>query len=205
MLIVDEAQDLKNEHIFALFHLLKAKRKIIVFSDAKQSLFVSNWSLDETMFGDDAPVGLRLDENWRNTNLIHDRFRLFEEGDVHSMIFENARPVEKVQRLDSALEKVLSEGRRPCDLAVLCASREQVGNLPSSVSGKDGRKIKFTDDLSVWRKGSRILKTTVRSFKGLESPIVFFCEGDLDDISEDRYVGESRAKYELYIVSDKHD
>lgn len=203
MLIVDEAQDLNNDHIFSLFYLLKPKREIVVFSDAKQSLFVKNWFLDESMFGQDGLVELRLDENWRNTNVIHDRFRPFEEGNVHSMIFENARPVEFVSDAKTILEKVLSEGRRPCDIAILCASKNQFNSLPSFVSGTNGRTIKFTEDTSVWRNGSRILKTTVRAFKGLEAPIVVFCEGDLDEISEDRYVGESRAKYELYIVSER--
>ena len=125
------------------------------------------------------------------------------EGNVHSMIFENARPVEFVSDAKTILEKVLSEGRRPCDIAILCASKNQFNSLPSFVSGTNGRTIKFTEDTSVWRNGSRILKTTVRAFKGLEAPIVVFCEGDLDEISEDRYVGESRAKYELYIVSER--
>ncbi len=201
MLIVDEAQDLENEHIFALFHLLKPNRKIVVFSDSKQSLFVRNWALDESMFLPNSLGKLRLDENWRNTNVIHDRFKPFEEGEVHSMIFENARPVEFVDDAERTLLKILSEGRRPCDIAVLCANRIQVDDLPDSISGNDGKPTKLTENISTWRKGNRILKTTVNSFKGLEAPIVVFCEGGLDDMSEDRYVGESRAKYELYIVS----
>ena len=45
-----------------------------------------------------------------------------------------------------------------------------------------------------------ILMTTIHQFKGLESNIVVLIDdGTLTD--EERYVGESRAKYELYVVS----
>jgi hypothetical protein len=51
-----------------------------------------------------------------------------------------------------------------------------------------------------------VLATTIQGFKGLESRIVILILGSQglrtqDEWDKLRYVGESRAKYELYIVS----
>ena len=200
LLLVDEAQDLDNECIFSLFYLLKEKRKIVVFSDAKQSLFTRDWELDYTMFGNIPPKSLCLTENWRNTNKIHDHFKEFEEVEVIPIIRDHTRPVEVVANSLSALEIVLSDNRRPCDIAILCSTVEQLSVLPKKVDGPEEKPIKLVGEVSKWRQGYGILKTTIRSFKGLDAPIVILDETGLDDMSEDRYVGESRAKYELYIV-----
>ena len=57
----------------------------------------------------------------------------------------------------------------------------------------------FRNDISKWLNGECILATTIQSFKGLESEIVFYIASS-NDVPEVQYVAESRAKYELYLV-----
>ena len=206
VLLVDEGQDLKNDLIFSLFYLLKPTRKIVVFSDSKQNLFnCSGWTLDERMFGEDKPDVIRLNQNWRNTDEIHNHFKVFEEQpEVESMIFENTRKVEIVRSCEQALARILEDHRRPCDIAVLYHADKQLAFVPNAVPDSTGHNVKLTDSIETWRKGKKILKESVESFKGLESPIVVFLEDGLGEMDELRYVGESRAKYELYIVSGKN-
>jgi superfamily I DNA/RNA helicase len=56
------------------------------------------------------------------------------------------------------------------------------------------------------RGGKRVFFSSIRGFKGLESPVVILCElGDLDQESRDNqiYVGMSRARNHCVIVAPK--
>ena len=113
-------------------------------------------------------------------------------------------------QVSNLLEDLLTKKkRRPANIALLSIGGAAISI--ESVNYKGKKSIPVTDDIRRWRNNEVILKTTVESFKGLDSDIVILFgdvpldEKDPEDRKEqrkrDRYVGESRAKYELYIVS----
>lgn len=203
MLLVDEAQDMDNETIMMLFSLLKDERKIVVFSDQGQVFYHADWELDTRIFGEeDGQVKcISLDENWRNTSLIHDHFKSYQEcDDVIALIQDGVKDVTEINDVEQTLKGLLAAGRQPKDIAVLSADKENIKLLKAVHNSASSKPVSVSDNLERWWSNEVILKQTVRRFKGLESPIVIFIpsKGDDDVI---RYVAESRAKYELYILA----
>ena len=229
ILLVDEAQDLLNEEILLLLSLVRRDRHVAVFSDDNQKLFNKDWSLDQNMF-DKPPTCCHLGKNYRNTDKILDHFRPLTEEKTIPMIREKGNfSTKKVVEIEEdgaqkTIERLLSEGRRPRDIAVLSDRVELLERFKSAIadgmskpipirrynedakgnrlSWKEGRKV-----LENWRNDKCILKETIQSFKGLEANCVVLLlaenSHDSKENTMNRYVGESRAKYELYIVSGK--
>lgn len=140
------------------------------------------------------------------------------------------KPVQKldvnvsIKKVVSALlSGQLSEGRarRPRDIVVLSDRNEMLNSLinePLSYAGstipfkryqckKNGEPLSWNEgkrQLGKWREDKCVLVETIQSFKGLEANcVVLVIAGNLPSQDENdklRYVGESRAKYELYIV-----
>lgn len=202
VLLVDEAQDLDNETIMMLFSLLKDERKIVVFSDEGQVFYHDNWKLNTQIFGEEGGKvkPIVLDENWRNTSLIHAHFKGYQEvDDVIALITDGVKDVTEIENVEQTLKDLLAAGRQPKDIAVLSADVENIKSLKDIHNPASSKRVQISDELKRWWSNDVILKQTVRKFKGLEAPIVIFIpsKGDDDVI---RYVAESRAKYELYIL-----
>lgn len=119
------------------------------------------------------------------------------------------------------VEELLSQGRRPRDIVVLSDRKEslkdclarQVQYAGGTIEfkqyqrDKDGNPLKWEDGKRVlrkWREDKCILAETIQSFKGLEANCVILLLSEnlqnQDENDKVRYVGESRAKYELYIM-----
>jgi len=199
--LVDEAQDLDSESIMSLFNLLKDERRIVVFSDQGQTLFNANWELNTGIFGEEKVQTITLDENWRNTSLIHDEFKKYEEvTDVVAMLQNGTQEVVRIVDIEAKLKELLAKGRQPKDIAILSTTKEALCPLNKVHNSLLNKPENISENLELWWDNKAILKRTVQSFKGLESPIVIFIpsESDTDTV---RYVGESRAKYELYILT----
>lgn len=204
LLLVDEAQDLDNESILALFNLLKDDRKIVVFSDQGQTLFNAGWELNPDIFGEETAKEVVLDENWRNTSLIHDEFKKYAEvEDVVAMLQNGKRKVTRISNVEAKLKELVASGRQPKDIAILSTRIDAIAGLNKIHNPLKNKPESISENLELWWENKCILKRTVQGFKGLESPIVIFIPSDADDDTT-LYVGESRAKYELYIV-DKAD
>ncbi len=96
------------------------------------------------------------------------------------------------------------EGVKPSQIAILSpyTKRKSCIKTREHIS-----KTTITHDLNDWRKDKGILYSTIRSFKGLEADIVVMVDvttpGTRDAFSNtDFYVGCSRAKHVLKIISD---
>ena len=118
----------------------------------------------------------------------------------------------------------LSEGRprRPRDIVVLSDRNELLNELINESLSYAGSTVQFKryqcqkngdplpwkdgkQQLAKWRDDRCVLVETIQSFKGLEANcVVLAIAGDLPNQDENdklRYVGESRAKFELYIIN----
>ena len=172
-----------------------------MFSDQGQVFYHADWELNPRIFGEeDGKVKcIILDENWRNTSLIHDHFKGYQEcEEVIALIQNGVKDVTEITDVEQTLKELLAVGRQPKDIAVLSADEGNLPSLKAIHNAVTAKPVPISSNLERWWSNEVILKQTVRKFKGLESPIVIFVpsEGDTDAI---RYVAESRAKYELYI------
>jgi superfamily I DNA/RNA helicase len=85
----------------------------------------------------------------------------------------------------------------PQDIVVLSAHGRENSQLRSALPGR----YKLTDTRG--ERGRRVHFSSIRAFKGLESPVVILCElEDLDPETRDQqlYVGLSRARNHCVIV-----
>jgi superfamily I DNA and RNA helicase len=203
--MIDEAQDLTNDNIFTILTLLKPQRKVGIFSDSKQTLFTRNWELDSEMF-DGGILEQRLNRNYRNTDKIFESFKKYSQESTIPMIRSCSDYVTKEvsvitrDMICDVITEKLSKGTRLSDIALISTSEDVVAEFKKkNVVNSIGVKVYFKDNLDKWYKGETILSTTIQSFKGLEAKIVFFfsTENCSDEL---KYVGESRARFELYLV-----
>lgn len=226
VLLVDEAQDFSRDNLLMLLQLAKNERNVGIFSDSCQTIFATDWELPKDLFERPVFEPPVLNKNYRNTEKIFTHFRDLSQESTIAMLTKARFPYIKDVCEDIAKEqiaKVLEElltMRKPSQIAVLfncdasapnlCTvqgpagavelvgyNRDRAGNRRSL---KDVRKY-----LRKWREDKCILMETIQSFKGLEANCVVLIAPNMPWLSEEenmrlRYVGESRAKYELYIV-----
>lgn len=213
VLIIDEAQDLDNKYIGSLFGLKKANGKIFIFSDENQSIYSVDWSLNtEILFSGLEYDEVTLLENWRNSRQIHNHFAPIVE-DQSKPTFKGVVEVTTIKRnqVQECLTNLIQKkGRQPKNIALLSIGGANINQF-SAIPNGNGTTYPISDNLNNWYDDQCILKTSVEGFKGLDADIVFlFGDKSLpknnslhDQREKDRYVGESRAKYELYIVEEE--
>jgi hypothetical protein len=200
-LIVDEAQDL-HDHWFAALRLAlrdEASAPIWLFLDDNQRIYEGMLEVPDGFFE------YELSTNCRNTQAIHrELVKLYDGAVVPDVRGPEGRPPELrfVQDQPSAVREVLDRLLGPDDVApedvVVLSSH---GRERSAVH--DRLAARFVDDRAKAR-GGRVLFSSIRAFKGLESPVVVLCElEDLERESMDAqlYVGMSRAKNHCVIVA----
>ena len=201
-ILVDEAQDLHSDWLTGLTCTLRDELEgsIWLFMDDNQRVY------DATL---EVPAEYRpfdLTVNCRNTQAIHNEVMKLYAGAVTPQVMGPAGRLPQLLFTDdepAAVANALDElcGRedvRPQDVVVLSAH----GRDHSAIYGDDTGRWQYTDKRG--RKGSKVFFSSIRGFKGLESPVVVLCElGDLDDESRDNqlYVGMSRARNHCVIVA----
>ena len=201
-LFVDEAQDLHNDWLEALMATLRDPDDALVwlFMDDNQRVY------DNQL---DVPKQFRrydLVHNCRNTQRIHDEVMKKYVGEIKpEPIGPEGRDVElhltgdqpaKVRELVAHLcgkEEVL-----PQDIVVLSSHALEKSEVGAGGCG-DYEFVKEPAAL-----GKKVRFSSIRAFKGLESPVVILCElEDVDDATIDQqlYVGFSRAKNHCLVVA----
>ena len=154
-------------------------------------------------------VKLVLDENWRNSEPIHDHFKDYAEHDPPTtMIGDCDKPVQSISDIGTTLQKlILQEHRSPRDIVVLSSDWEAIDGIVGPVASTGCKVERLDGDIAEFRRNHQqsVMAATIQGFKGLESRIVILIPGSQGRRTQDawdklRYVGESRAKYELYIV-----
>lgn len=202
-LFVDEAQDLHNDWLDALIATLREPDDAYVwlFMDDNQRVYDNQLTVPAEFHRYD------LIHNCRNTRQIHHEVMKKYVGEIEPMpMGPDGREVElhkaadqsaKVHELIAHLcdkEEVL-----PQDIVVLSSHA-----LDKSAVGKGGAGdgYEFVKELAAF--GKKIRFSSIKGFKGLESPVVILCElEDVNDATIDQqlYVGFSRAKNHCLVVA----
>ena len=201
-LIVDEAQDLHDNWFAALQFTLREESKaaIWLFMDDNQRVYPDTFTVP------DGCMSFELTVNCRNTQAIHREVMKFYEGQIVPEVRgPPGRAVELVHS-DDAVATVVGVIERLCgkeeilpqDVVVLSSH----GWDNSRVAGGLGGRFALTAERG--KLGRHVHFSSIRAFKGLESPVVILCE--LEDLDEDThaqqlYVGLSRARNHCVIVA----
>jgi hypothetical protein len=201
-LFVDEAQDLENEWLDALMLTLRDPDggQVWLFMDDNQRVYEARLDVP----GEFRPFDLTV--NCRNTQAIAREVHKKYKGAVEPETLGPAgREIELLQTDDqvgtvaAVVERLCgAEEVPPQDVVVLSSH----GFDHSAVAhSKPGR---FTFVKEPKPVGPYVRFSSIRGFKGLESPVIVMCElEDLDDetIDQQLYVGISRARNHCVIVA----
>lgn len=208
-IVCDEGQDFREEYWLPIEMLLTdyEASPLYIFFDDNQNVYsrASTFPIKSEPF--------LLVTNCRNTNQIHDAAYKYYEGEPVSppgIAGEEVHIIEASGR-EAQASKIYSK-------IVDLIAKEKVSASDITVLVADGlRKKEYYDELhgrplpkpNTWiaegaRRDGAVLLDTVKRFKGLESAIIFLWGLDGLDIERDQellYVGLSRAKSVVYVVS----
>lgn len=194
-ILVDEAQDLHGDWLTALTCALRDEDEgsVWLFMDDNQRVY------DATL---DVPAEYRpfdLTVNCRNTQSIHrEVMKLYGGAVVPEVIGPEGRPIELIQTEDQAatvagvVKRLIEEWDVPRRDIVVLSSHGRDKSVVYAAGG-------YSD-----KRGKGVYFSSIRGFKGLESPVVVLCElEDLDQASRDQqlYVGLSRARNHCVVVA----
>ena len=200
-LVVDEAQDLQTHWLTALTSTLgdEAEDPIWLFMDDNQNIYSQELELPSLF------AQFELTWNCRNTQAIHREVAKLYRGEVApEAIGPEGRAPElylvsdHVACVAGVLERLVAEEGVPQKDIVILSSHALARS--DFAAGKLG-PYTLTDG-QTRAKGIRF--SSIRAFKGLESPVVILTEPeDLDDATRDQqlYVGLSRARNHCVIVA----
>ena len=218
-IVVDEAQDISasglHNELLSLRGLMKRSGKMVVFSDKGQSLYSTDWEIDEDNLSPGMPIVSHvLACNFRNKRRVFDHFKKFNLTETEVFCLQNGGVADtSFTCIDDVIKECVEAGHQARDIVIL-ANRWEL--LPESKSlrvngcainlksGCNNRHIRDDGVMRQWFNAQTVsarfvLMTTIHQFKGLESNIVILLnDGTLTD--EECYVGESRAKYKLYVI-----
>ena len=215
LLLVDEGQDFNVKRFEFLMCLLKPSgSRFVLFSDSEQAIyqnpdFVSDEELLK-LFPNMEDV--RLDDNIRNTVEIAS---YCQDCIPQEKLAESSIDGVKVENFSHSCdglnewiaEKFLPEFR-PDNVAVLSDSVEFINQFRCTIHGKPfyGKAEKANDsrkNLERWHKGECGWKSSINAFKGLEADVVIlvlFGNQPGNAQAAVRYVGASRARYQLIVI-----
>lgn len=203
-LFVDEAQDLRNDWLEALLAMLREPEKdpVWLFLDDNQKVY------DQQLDVPPEYTPVELDVNCRNTRAIHKEVIKKYRGEIEpKAIGPKGRDVElyRTDHQPATVAEIIERlcGREevpPQDIVVLSAHNVDNSEVGAS---KPGRFELVKEPQPV---GPYIRFSSIRGFKGLESPAVILCElEDIDEATLDQqlYVGMSRARNYCAVVAPK--
>ncbi|MDK2823555.1 MAG: hypothetical protein PWP71_1473 [Clostridia bacterium] len=205
-ILVDEGQDFKEDWLTCLESMLKEDGEFYIFADPNQSIF--NKDIEKIQ---KIPVSKhRLTRNLRNTEEINKWMEKFVpsghlrcqlQGGMPVNKFTWKTPQEEKKLIEQEIGRLVSQGVQLKRITILSPNKKE----KSSLAGLE--KLKEWPLVNVNVNHPNAIKfATIRSFKGLESDIVFLI-GLRDDSlvcsDADIYVGGSRAKFLLYIFAEE--
>ena len=196
VVVIDEAQDLREDWALAVTGLAKRDGRVYAFQDDQQDLFRADAALSELL-----DVHHELKENFRNTPQIAAFAARF--GDVElDCIAPDGPPVRFVE---CAAENVIAETRAVADRLQREESvrDKQLAVLWLYHNPFQGR----TDEVvAAYRAGARV-ETNAATFKGLERPVVVLGldlreDEDLEARHRNLYTAATRASALLVVVGE---
>ena len=208
-IIIDEGQDFLPHWRTVILASLKKAGKIRVFADNNQNVYSVNSSWEKDI--ETTPV--ELNTNYRNSKCIHRVASLHYKGveieadcldgiEVSWNIAHNTQ--KKIEKCILRLRQLLENDKvDQGDIAVLFNQQSSRGEFLKQINEQ---KIGInTTDAEKLNENS-IVVDTVRRFKGLERmAIVWVVDGNELQSRELAYVGFSRARAYLCVISSKKD
>ena len=200
--IVDEGQDFREDWITCLEAALKQDGYFYIFADPNQNIFANDMSKIKLL-----PISKhKLTRNLRNTEAINDWIRsLYPDCilaseikgglSVKHFIWKNYDDEKK--QIEDEIGRLISQGVKP-GRVTLVSGHKKGKSCMADVDKLKSWTLKNTGDDDT----SALRFDTIRSFKGLESDIVFLIDVKQDSpvyTKADIYVGGSRARFLLYI------
>lgn len=202
--IIDEGQDLSDRLVNALYDLVKRKHGYFyVFYDRNQYILKNKMP----KWIEDAECRLVLHKNCRNTAEVFKTscsimgLENITYNEIHGEI-----PAAKFYSTEGELNKIVeqfiqsvkAEGVLPQDIVILTARTIEDSWI-------DINKKYSGYELSTERNNGKVLFTTIRKFKGLESDVVLIVDASMSALRNPEnkrllYVGTSRAKNLLNIA-----
>lgn len=209
-IIVDEAQDFKElwwEPLQCLLHD-PDNGILYIFYDDNQNIYTREGHFPIT--GQPYPLPV----NCRNTKQIHTQVVKFYKGSLKpTSRGPEGRPVEIVSyeddsvlrvALQNLLRKLVSEAKIPTDeITILTPLSKGKSGLWGPVTRGS---IALTES---WPTApNQVYCTTIHGFKGLERSVIILAEiaraGNYENLQMLLYVGASRARNQLYVLSPEH-
>jgi hypothetical protein len=208
-IVCDEGQDIPEDFWMPLQRVLSDfdNSPFFIFRDENQDVYRRTTS---SVF-EEIPFNLEI--NCRNTSEIHEyAYKYYRGPNVVAPIKSNI-PIEFINKrglveqseliLKKIRELVLDPGIKPSDIVVLVSSTTNLLKMKNELASTPiSKHIQWT--MNHQRSSNEVLIESVKRFKGLESRIVLFW---LDDsgvapvVGEEIYVGASRARSQLIVVS----
>jgi hypothetical protein len=201
-LVVDEAQDLHTHWLTALQSCLRDEQRdpVWLFMDDNQRVYEAMLEVPDEWARHELTV------NCRNTQEIHREVVKKYKGEVAPDVLRGPSGREPellitpnpVDAVAGVLERLCgTEEVAPQDVVVLSSHALERSDFATGFSGR----WRLTEKRN--QPGDYVQFSSIRGFKGLESPAVVLCElEDIDDMTRDQqiYVGMSRARNHCVIV-----
>lgn len=199
--VLDEAQDFADAWWQPLLAALKDEETggLYVFSDEGQRVFARYGAPPVPL------VPLVLDHNLRNTRQIADAFHPLAPmkmrlvgGEGPQVRFVPCASTEAIGAADDEVDRLLDDGWRPEDLALLTTGSRHPEQAERQARGQDAYWATFWDV-------DQVFYGHVLGFKGLERRVVVLAvneDGERDRARERLYVGLSRARDQLVVCGD---
>ena len=206
--IIDEGQDFSNEQIITLKEFQFMKKELgsfYVFYDKHQLVQQRN----ELEWLDHMECRLILSINCRNTlsvaktsvsliEISEVKTKLSLVGEKPEMYISNEKE-NAINWISSKIKELTDNGIQKSQITIISVKGEGKSIL-------NGEFKLGNYSISSNRQRGKILFTTARKYKGLESDIVILVDVDSETFKDERqkrlfYVGASRAKHRLAIVS----
>ncbi|MFN8043049.1 MAG: NERD domain-containing protein [Mycobacterium sp.] len=200
-IVVDEAQDFADSWWDPLLAALKDPDTggIYVFSDEGQRVFDRQGTPPVPL------VPLILDQNIRNTRQIATAFQPLVDhpmrylgGDGPDVAFVPCAREDAMETGDDRIDKLLEEGWRPQDVALLTTSSRHPEQIARQAEGVEAYWDSFWDT-------DQVFYGHVLGFKGLERRAVVLVVNDKGAFERSRerlYVGLSRARDQLVVCGE---
>ncbi len=199
--VVDEAQDFADAWWPAVVAALKDPDdgRLTIMSDEGQRVFSRFGGMPECQ------AVLTLEANLRNTRQIADTFQSLamtrmrnRGGDGPAVRFVECPTADAIGRADDEVDRLLDEGWRPQDVALLTVGSRHPEQSARQAEGHDEYWASFWDE-------DQVFYGHVLGFKGLERSVIVLAlnQSNPRERSKERvYVGLSRARDCLVVVGD---
>lgn len=209
-IIVDEAQDLTKTQLKCLMRFCNSNGgKLVLFSDAEQNIYRDRLNQEELgrIFRDLEVQYLSV--NLRNPKPVIDYCsELVPPEKKVRPVLNGPAVVHKIMRqseLNAFLRDVVFVSFNPRDVAVISPDSRYLTGLGLGIGvsfyGPDENLRKTEKNLVAWTENRCAWKSTTHAFKGLEAMAVVHLLPQSYASNAIKYVGASRATFQLYLIT----